>query len=176
MQIDQITQLDQDRLEDWFDKAMNDESVRPYLTTGVHFPRISLPEDSYDGAIFMNENNTGVIKLYPNEDSQTMMIGIWVLTPENDDSSRSVVAHALMGKAIEYTMRNPRIQFFSTRVMSTNYHGMNFSTRLLTQWGEEKHAVFDTSDVSTGCWVSWVHFRASIHHVYGVWLDWKRHL
>lgn len=173
--IERVTPMQQDRLDDWFDVAMQDESVRPFLTTGVHFPRLTIPEDTYDGVVLMNRANTGVLKLYTDEESQTMKIGIWVLEPSEDAPSRSVTALSLMKGALVIADQNPRINYFGTRVMSTNYHGINFSDRLFTMWGVESNAVYDTTGTQSS-WVNWVHYRAAIANVREAVNSWERNL
>lgn len=173
--VDRLGPTDHDRLDDWFDLAMKDESVRPYLTTGVHFPRLTIPEDDYDGVVFMDKSNNGVLKLYNEEESQTMKIGIWVLSPAEGDPSRGVTALSLMKSALVVAEQNPSVNFFGTRVMSTNQHGLNFSTRLLTQWGIESSAVYDTSN-SQCFWADWVHFRSPLANVRQSMHQWERDL
>lgn len=166
--IDRLGLTDQYRLDEWFDKAINDDSVRPYLTTGSHTPRIMVPDDDHDGVVLMNYNNTGVLKLYFEEESRTAKFGIWVLTPTPDVLTRKETAYNLMKYGINVCKQNPLIEYIGSRVMETNVHGLSFSSSLLDQWGTEPAAVFDTGTLiynQTHTWVAWHHFRSPINVV-----------
>lgn len=177
--VDRLGPTDQERIDVWFDKAMRDETVRPYLTTGTHFPRITIPEDDYDGVVLMDENNRGVLKIYMDEESRTARIGVWVLAPTVGDYARGETAFSLMSKAITIVEASPSVQFFATRVMSTNHHGQSFSDRLFEPWGREVKAVFDTNTsghlARPNRWVDWLHYRSPIAEVkenMRLWEEW----
>lgn len=160
--VERIGWTEQDRLDEWFDRAMKDESVRPYLTTGVQFPRLEVPEYTQDGVVLMNKRNTGVLKLYFDEESRTVRLGIWVLESE---LPKRVTSLSLLNAGLVVIKQNPLIRFVATRVMETNGRGRSFCNRLLDEWGHEKFAVFDTGRLDTsmtGSWVDWVHYRISL--------------
>ena len=151
------------KVDEWFDNAMRDETVRPYLSTGTHMPRIEIPEDGYDGAVFMTDDGLGLLKVYPREENQSAGFGIWVLTPE-DGSRRRARSVPLMRAGINYCHQFPKIIYMSSRVMSSNKHGINFSNRLLQWWGTETKSVYDTDSNSETYqqWVDWHHFKGPI--------------
>ncbi len=171
--VERVGFTEQNRLDEWFDRAMSDESVRPYLTTGMHFPRLEIPEEVEEGVVLMNRQNTGVLKLYFDIERQTADLGVWVLTPQDETHpSRGFTAMSLMVAACTICQQYPLIKFMSARVMSTNYHGQAFFDRLMNHWGVEEAAVFDTSRKShqLGKWANWIHYRAPIRHVEnGIW-------
>lgn len=172
--VERIGWTEQDRLDEWFDAAMRDETVRPYLTTGTEFPRLHVPEEPDDGVVLMNKRNTGVVKLYFSPQRQAVDLGIWVL---ESDLPKRVTSLSLMTDAMVVCQQYPLINYMAARVMSTNERGLGFAYRLFNDsWGTERMAVLDTSRTEhskTGGWTDWVHFRERLDTVKERVYDWK---
>lgn len=160
--VDLIGITDVDRVDKWFDNAMRDDSVRPWLSTGINTPRLEIPEDNADGLILMTANNKGLIRLYNEPEMQAVIIGIWVLSPKKAEYKRRDIADALMTYGLTFC-RRPDIKYVGCRVASSNDHGMNFAKRLYgTPWGVESEGFFDPA---LGKWVDWVHFRTPVANI-----------
>ena len=167
---------DQAVLDDWFDEAMDDETVRPYLTTGQSFPTLTVPEYHEEGAVFMDTESRGVVKIYMEPESRTAKLGIWVLSGDKKNQ-RGVIAYHLVERAIEWMENHGGVHYVGVRTMSSNDEGMIFAERMFVQWGIENHAVMDTSrlrHVQTNTWVHWIHYRISLVSFKGRMDDWNK--
>lgn len=155
--VERVGITDQHRLDVWFDQAMNDQTVMPYLGDGSSRPRLIVPDDDQDGVVLMNKANTGVLKLYFDPDIRTARFGIWTL---QEAPTRSLLAHRLISTAMVVLGYHPDLVWLTARVKTSNIHGMAFATRYLDEpWGVEPKAGFDHG------WVDVAHFRETITNV-----------
>lgn len=158
--VERIGSTEQHRLDEWFDQAMKDPTVMPYLGTSGNRPRLEVPDDDYTGVVLMNKASTGVMKLYFNHDTRTSTFGLWVLTPEEGGRSRRETALELVRTSMVVLEHHPTLHWIASKVKVSNEHGMNFSRMLMGEpWGLEDQAAYDRG------WVDLAHFRASIDDV-----------
>jgi len=157
--ITQLTPDDTGILDEWYARASNTPTVSRYLGIAGYNTPISMPESDWDGMVFINDEQNGIIKLYFDHEINTATFGIWVIpTHRMTDCARD-----LMGAALGKLTQLPNMTYLASRVQSTNDHGNNFSKRYLGHpWGCEPNGAYDRV---TSEWVAMNHYKSTIADV-----------
>lgn len=135
-----ITSISADEYLSWFQKAMSDDGVWPFLSMQPRYLPIKIEDDDWDRRVIMDDAGLGVCVIdFDRTGSHAVGLCIWVLSCE----ARPMVAGSLMRSAIDVAAR------YDVRWIKTGVHESNASSVRVNEkffgapWGIEPNAAWN---------------------------------
>lgn len=156
MKIEQVFKADHDRrIGAWYQAAMNDPSVHPFLSMGAWRSVPSAPDNDWEQARFMDDGDKGLLAITIDRERQSVSVGLWVLGGD------TAVAAALMLYAIRRVplRYNARHLCFSIAENNVAWRDRALKSAARWLWGREPEGAYD---VETGKWVSVLCFKIPV--------------
>lgn len=163
MRVEQITKAEHERrLLPWFQRAINDAAVHPFLSVDV-FRNAPIVEDTdWGSAKYMDELDRGLLSCTFDHQRRSASIGIWVLGCD------PVVAAALMSFALRVIPNRYGVDYLTFLISEANVAWRDRVMRSAGRWlwGVEPAAAYDAR---TGKMVGAYHFKVPV-----AWVKAKR--
>ena len=166
MQYSSIARLGkqhQSIIDDWFNEALADPLVGPYLGVVDYRPIITIPDNDWEGFVLIDEGHQGVIKIYFNRETMTASMGMWVLTQQTAQAKARITASLVM-ELLNVMSLYPRFTHMSATVAQDNIQSLRITTSVLGKpWGTEPHGAYNFKERKfTGL----VHFQTPMDELY----------
>lgn len=159
MRVDQITKADYDRrVLPWFQRAVNDPLVHPFLSTGFFRATPEVEGSDWNSAKFMDATDAGLLSASFDHERKSASIGLWVLGGETH------VAAALMRYAIRQIPRRYGMKYLTFLVAESNTAWRRRTMRSAAKfmWGKEPGSVYD---IKSGDMVAALHFKIPVDQI-----------
>lgn len=158
MEITRITKTGQSRIDNWYDKALKDAAVRPYLSFAVRIPHLSSDSgDDWACVFYMDDDNQALLRASLSRDycMREISFSLWVL----ESSAKRRIAGRML-------MRFPSIaESYGAKFMDASCHASNVdSARLLRRrfgesWGRQAEHGWNPD---LGRFEDTLHFRTTV--------------
>lgn len=152
---------DQRALDRWFDTALTDRTVYPWLCVVDRYTPFMTFDSDDDGFFLMDDAKTAVARVDFNREKYNADLNLWVLGGKN--MRRSVTAAIMLGAVANHLDRYPFVRWMSARCKASNKPSVKLCTRLFgPEWGTEPSGGYDSV---RQVWVDVLHYRAPVDFV-----------
>lgn len=155
MKIKQLTKLDQGRLDIWYDLALNNPRVRPYMQHTTFNVPFTVEDGDWQTAHFMDDGDNCYMRLSFDREKKEMRMSLWSL-----EESQATVA-AMMRVAILVAPKHYNMEYITFSIHDANKAWLKSWMRRFHQhrWGVEPNAAWD---IEAQAWCPSHHFKIPI--------------
>jgi hypothetical protein len=156
MRIEQVFKPDHDRrVGTWYQAAMNDPMVHPYLSPGSWRGMPHATDNDWELARFMDDGDQGLLSVGIDRERRLVTISLWVL------GGNTAIAAALMLYAIRRIPKRYDAAYLRFLIAENNTAWRDRALKAAGRWmwGREPFAAYDTT---RGEWVSALHFQIPV--------------
>lgn len=164
--MQQLTSMDQCRVDWWYKQAINSPQVRPFLQHVQYNEEFQIQKLDWDSVFFMDEAGTTLMKLGFDRQRHHATVGIYSLPG----------AQATVAAAFRFLLKLHKV--YGLKAYNFKIHDSNrvWMAGLLKRfpeycWGSEPAAAYD---MALQCWVPVHHFSIPVGALSGENLAWKR--
>lgn len=159
MKIEQITRTDHARrVEPWYQKAVNDPTVHPFLGTTTWREAPPAVDGDWSSAYFMDQYDQGLLRVGFDHVLHTGSIGLWVL------EGNTGIAALLMRFALCKLPQRHGLTHLTFCISDSNRVWRDQAMRAAGKWmwGRDPSSVFDQA---TGKLVDCLHFKVPVEAI-----------